>query len=168
MKNNVLYFVKEGGENILVMEIEGDTMPFILRKANVFITENPQYEGKLYVLYQGREFRIFTAVATETEEEKFYRDVLEKIANFANGKKLVNGSDFYKMRMRRKYPRARQYKELLQAMEEKGLIILHKQKTKTYEIEISKTGYELKEKEVDQSGEKNRNRNPQQRSANPK
>jgi len=86
----------------------------------------------------------FHAVATESEEEKFYRDVLEKIANFANGEKTVNASSFYQNRMRRKYPKVRQYRELLQAMEEKGLIILHKQpNTRTYEIEISKKGCEL-------------------------
>jgi len=83
----------------------------------------------------------FHAIIAETEEEKVYKDVLKKIADFANGQKVVNGSEFYKRRMRRHY-KSHQYKELLKTMESEQLIRLHHQPNKIYEIEISKKGSE--------------------------
>ena len=86
----------------------------------------------------------FHATLSETEEERAYRDVLKKIADFMNGQKTVNGSEFHQKRMRRQYPKAHQFKDLLLAMESEQFIKIHRQSSiKTYEIEISNRGHEL-------------------------
>jgi len=55
---NVLYFVKEKEEKVLVLETSGNVKPDIFVGSKPLLKKNPQYKGKLYALYQGVEFKL--------------------------------------------------------------------------------------------------------------
>jgi len=83
----------------------------------------------------------FHANLRETEEERLYQDIMKKIIDFGttfeSGKNEFDGSAFYQKRMRRLFPNVNKFKEVLQAMQKKGLIHLRHYTNNKYTIKYN-------------------------------
>ena len=68
----------------------------------------------------------FHAKTTETAEEREHDDIMKKIIEFGeickSGKNEFEGSAFYRARMRRRFPKAEEFKKVLEAMHKKEFL----------------------------------------------